>query len=98
MNVKNFAQEIINWFNKYGLKTYIILPVLMIIVFFTYDIKKIKNWNQLPNNQKRFLITTVFAEIIVIIGSMIILFKNTGDLTIEEIENTSSEIKIENKI
>ena len=42
----------------------------MIIVFFVFDWKKIKSWNKLPNNQRRFLIVSIIAELIVILGSL----------------------------
>ena len=60
-----------DWFNSYGVKPYFILPIIMLIVFFVFDLKK---WNDLPDNQKRFLVVSIIAEVIVILGSLLQYF------------------------
>jgi hypothetical protein len=76
MITKEIAKDIMDWFNSYGLKPYIILPIIMLIVFFVFDLKKIKKWNDLPDNQKRFLVVSIIAEVIVILGSMLQYFSS----------------------
>lgn len=71
---KSIAEKISNWFDSIGIPSYLYLSVIMILLFLTYDLKRIRIWSLLKKQEKRFVMAKIFAELIVILGSIIQYF------------------------
>lgn len=68
---KETTNKVTNFFSSLGIELYVLLPIVALLSFLIFDLKKIRHWNELPNNQKRFVSSSILVYIAVIIGSII---------------------------
>lgn len=68
---KETTNNVTNFFSSIGIELYVLLPIVTLVSFLMFDLKKIKRWNELADNEKRYIYSSILVYIAVIVGSII---------------------------
>lgn len=68
---KETTNKVTDFFSSLGVELYILLPIVVLLSFLIFDLKKIRHWNALANNEKRYIYSSILIYIAVIVGSII---------------------------
>jgi heme O synthase-like polyprenyltransferase len=74
---KETTNKVTDFFSSLGIELYILLPIVALLSFLIFDLKKIRHWDEQTNNEKRFIYSSILVYIVVIIGSIINFLSST---------------------
>lgn len=73
---ENWAKKLNEFLEMIHIKSYVIFPIIAILLFIFFDLKKIKKWEHIPSNQQRYLIINIIVKVVIIISGIVQYFSN----------------------